>query len=567
MEKERNMKQFKTESKRILDLMINSIYTNKEIFLRELISTASDAIDKRRFIALTDGSAATEYEIRITADKDKRQLTVEDNGIGMSEADMEKNLGVIAESGTLAFKKENADEKELIGQFGVGFYSAFMVAKTIDVISRKYGEEKAFEWKSSGAEGYTVTPAEDSDEYEQVKEEEKINSMVPLWKKSKSEVTKEQLDEFYKDNFHDYEAPLKSIYAKIEGSVTYDTLLFVPSHAPYDYYSKDYKRGVKLYANGVLITEKCEDLLPDYFGFVKGIVDSGDLNLNISRELLQQDRQVKAIAASLEKKIVSELKKTLEEDRETYDKIFTEFGLSMKFGVYNNFGMKKDTLKDLLLFYSSEEKKLVTLSEYVKRMKEGQTDIYYAAGETYDKIDKLPQVEKVKEKYEILYLKDAVDEFVLRILDSYEEKKFKSVTAADFSVESEEEKKALEEKNAAMKDILEFIKGELKDKVKDVRLSGKLKTYPACLTSGGEISIEMEKVLNSMPNANNAVNAEKVLELNAEHPVTEKLKTLFETDKDALKKYAYVLYNQARLLEGLSVEDVTEFVTTLSDLL
>ena len=623
MEKERNMKQFKTESKRILDLMINSIYTNKEIFLRELISNASDAIDKRRFIALTDGSAATEYEIRITADKDKRQLTVEDNGIGMSEADMEKNLGVIAESGTLAFKKENADEKELIGQFGVGFYSAFMVAKTIDVISRKYGEEKAFEWKSSGAEGYTVTPAEkesagtkivltlkeddenyrysslleeyklaelvkkysdyirypikmlrthskkkeDSDEYEQVKEEETINSMVPLWKKSKSEVTKEQLDEFSKDNFHDYEAPLTSIYAKIEGSVTYDTLLFVPSHAPYDYYSKDYKRGVKLYANGVLITEKCEDLLPDYFGFVKGIVDSGDLNLNISRELLQQDRQVKAIAASLEKKIVSELKKTLEEDRETYDKIFTEFGLSLKFGVYNNFGMKKDALKDLLLFYSSEEKKLVTLSEYVKRMKEGQTDIYYAAGETYDKIDKLPQVEKVKEKYEILYLKDAVDEFVLRILDSYEEKKFKSVTAADFSVESEEEKKALEEKNAAMKDVLEFIKGELKDKVKDVRLSGKLKTYPACLTSGGEISIEMEKVLNSMPNANNAVNAEKVLELNAEHPVTEKLKTLFETDKDALKKYAYVLYNQARLLEGLSVEDVTEFVTTLSDLL
>ena len=391
--------------------------------------------------------------------------------------------------------------------------------------------------------------------------------MIPLWKKSKSEVTEEQLAEFYKNDFHDYEKPLKSIYAKIEGGVTYDTILFVPSHAPYDYYSKDYKKGVKLYSNGVLITEKCEDLLPDYYGFVKGIVDSGDLSLNISREMLQQDRQVRAIANSLEKKITSELKKTLEEDRDTYDKIFTEFGLSLKFGVYNNFGMKKDLLKDLLMFYSSEEKKLVTLGEYVKRMKDGQNEIYYAAGETYDKIDKLPQVEKVKEKYEILYLKDAVDEFVLRILDSYEEKKFKSVTAADFSDESDEEKKALEEKSKEYKDVLEFFKEELKGKVKDVKLSSKMKTYPACLTSGGEISIEMEKVLNSMPNANNAINADKVLEINAEHPIAEKLKTLFETDKEKLKKYVAVLYNQARLLEGLSVEDVTEFVTMMSDIM
>lgn len=617
------MKQFKTESKRILDLMINSIYTNKEIFLRELISNASDAIDKLRFLSLTDGNVKTDFEIRVSADKEKKQLTVEDNGIGMSEADMEKNLGVIAESGTLAFKKENADEKELIGQFGVGFYSAFMVAKTIEVYSKKYGEDKAFKWTSSGAEGYTVEPCdkegvgtkivltlkdddenykysslleeykladlikrysdyirypikmerthsrkkENSDEYEDYKEVETINSMIPLWKKSKSEVTEEQLAEFYKNDFHDYEKPLKSIYAKIEGGVTYDTILFVPSHAPYDYYSKDYKKGVKLYSNGVLITEKCEDLLPDYYGFVKGIVDSGDLSLNISREMLQQDRQVRAIANSLEKKITSELKKTLEEDRDTYDKIFAEFGLSLKFGVYNNFGMKKDLLKDLLMFYSSEEKKLVTLGEYVKRMKDGQNEIYYAAGETYDKIDKLPQVEKVKEKYEILYLKDAVDEFVLRILDSYEEKKFKSVTAADFSDESDEEKKALEEKSKEYKDVLEFFKEELKGKVKDVKLSSKMKTYPACLTSGGEISIEMEKVLNSMPNANNAINADKVLEINAEHPIAEKLKTLFETDKEKLKKYVAVLYNQARLLEGLSVEDVTEFVTMMSDIM
>ncbi|MBR2499375.1 MAG: molecular chaperone HtpG [Clostridia bacterium] len=624
------MKQFKTESKRILDLMINSIYTNKEIFLRELISNASDAIDKLKFISLTDTSIGSDFKINITANKQERTLTIEDNGIGMTDKDLEKNLGTIAESGTLKFKTENEGktDNELIGQFGVGFYSAFMVADKIEVYTKAYGSDIAYKWTSSGAEGYTIEQTEkdgygtkivmslkadnddfkysdfleeykisslikeysdyirypiqmmmtrskikdgspeDKPEYEQVKELETLNSMVPLWKKPKSEVTDENLKEFYKNEFHDYADPLKSVYAKIEGAVTYDTLLFVPSRAPYDYFSKDYKKGVKLYCNGVMIMEKCEQLIPDYFGFVKGIVDSSDLSLNISREILQQDRQVKAIANGLEKKIISELKKMMEEDRENYEKLFAEFGLSIKFGVYAGFGMNKDKLKDLLMFYSSKKEKLVTLAEYVKDMPLSQTEIYYACGESYDKIATLPQIEKAKDKgYEILFFKDGVDEFVAKILIDFEGKKFKSVSEADFSLDTEEEKKELESKNEQLKELLTAIKEDLGDKVKEVKLTSKLKTYPVCLTASGEISIEMEKVFNSMPNADGKMKADKILEISSEHKILDKLQKLHAEDRDALKKYSTVLYEQARLLEGLSIDDVTTFVTALSDII
>lgn len=624
------MKQFKTESKRILDLMINSIYTNKEIFLRELISNASDAIDKLKFISLTDSAVNSDFKIEISVDKSQRTLTIEDNGIGMTDKDLEKNLGTIAESGTLAFKKENEGKTdgELIGQFGVGFYSAFMVADKIEVYTKAYGSDKAYKWESSGVEGYSVTETDkegygtkivitlkpdgedfkysdfleeyrisslikqysdyirypirmmmtrsrikegsspEKPEYESISEEETLNSMVPLWKKPKTEVTDENLSEFYKNEFHDFENPLKSVYAKIEGAVTYDTMLFIPSRTPYDYYSKDYKKGLKLYCNGVMIMEKCEELLPDYFGFVRGIVDSSDLSLNISREILQQDRQVKAIANGIEKKINAELKKMLETERETYEKIFEQFGLSIKFGVYAGFGMKKDQLKDLLMFYSSRKEKLVTLADYVKDMQDGQTEIYYACGESYEKIANLPQIERAKDKgYEILFFKDNVDEFVAKILNEYEGKKFKSVTDADFSLNDADEKKELDEKSEELKDMLAFIKESLSGKVKEVKLSGKLKTYPVCLTAGGELSIEMEKVLNAMPNSDGKVSAEKILEINAAHKVTEKLKELYNSDKDTLKKYATVLYEQARLLEGLPIDDVPAFVTAMSDII
>ncbi len=624
------MKQFKTESKRILDLMINSIYTNKEIFLRELISNASDAIDKLKFISLTDTKVISDFKINISVDKENRTLTIEDNGVGMTDKDLEKNLGTIAESGTLAFKKanENATDNELIGQFGVGFYSAFMVADKITVYTKAYGSEIAYKWESAGAEGYTIEETQkdglgskivlslkadtdddnysefleqykisslikqysdyirypiqmmmkrsnrkdgspdDKPEYEDVFELETLNSMIPLWKQPKAQVNDEKLNEFYKNEFHDYTNPIKGIYAKIEGTVTYDTLLFVPSRAPFDYYSKDYKKGVKLYSNGVMIMEKCEDLIPDYFGFIKGIVDSSDLNLNISREILQQDRQVKAIAISLEKKISAELKKMLENDRENYEKMFAEFGLSIKFGVYAGFGMNKDKLKDFLMFYSSKKEKLVTLSEYVKEMLDGQDAIYYACGESYDKIKELPQIEKAKDKgYEILFFKDGVDEFVAKILNEYEGKKFKSVSEADFSLASESEKKELEEKSKECKDLLAEIKANLGDKVKEVRLTSKLKSYPVCLTAGGDISIEMEKVFAGIPNNGENVKAEKILEISAEHKILDTLKTLFDSDKDKLKKYSIVLYEQARLLEGLSIDSVTEFVSSLSDII
>lgn len=624
------MKKFKTESKRILDLMINSIYTNKDIFLRELISNASDAIDKLKFISLTDDKVIFDFSINISVDKEKRTLKISDNGIGMTAEDLEKNLGTIAESGTLAFKTENKDntDNELIGQFGVGFYSAFMVADKIEVFSKAYKAEKGYKWTSAGVEGYDVAECDkdnvgteivlylkkdtedynyseyleeykisalvkeysdyirypvtmwkthskikedspkDKPEYEDVKELETLNSMIPLWKKNKSEVTEENLNDFYKKNFRDYVDPLKGIFAKIEGAVNYDTLLYIPSHAPFDYYSKDYKKGVKLYSNGVMIMDKCEELIPDYFGFIKGVVDSSDLNLNISREILQQDRQVKSIAVSLEKKISSELKKLLENERETYEKMFKEFGLSIKFGVYQGFGMNKDKLKDFLMFYSSKKQKLVTLKEYVDGVLEGQDCIYYACGESYEKIDRLPQIEKAKDKgYEILYFKDGVDEFVAKLLNDYEGKAFKSVNDADFSVSGEEEKEVINKKEEEFKEVLTVFKEELKDKVKDVKLSLNLKTYPVCLTSKGDISIEMEKVLNAMPNTENKIKAEKVLEINAEHKVVEKLKELCEKDKETLKKYVVVLYEEARLLEGLEIEDVHSFVEAMTEIL
>lgn len=624
------MKQFKTESTRILDLMINSIYTNKEIFLRELISNASDAIDKLKFISLTDGTVNSDFKIKIDIDKEKRTLTITDNGIGMSEEDLEKNLGTIAESGTLAFKlkNENKTDAELIGQFGVGFYSAFMVADKIEVTTKAFNGESGLKWTSSGAEGYEIEKVnketvgteivlylkedgeeykysdfleeykiislikqysdyirypiemevtrskkkegspDDKPEYEEYKETQILNSMVSLWKKPKSQVTTEDLNEFYKNEFHDYQNPLRSTYAKIEGAVTYDTLFYIPAKASYDYYSKDYKKGVKLYCNGVMIMEKCEEMIPDYFGFIKGVVDSPDLSLNISREILQQDRQVKNIAQSLEKKISSELKKMLEEDRENYEKMFEEFGLSIKFGVYASFGMNKDKLKDFLMFYSSKKEKLVTLSEYVKEMPEGQTEIFYASGESYDKIAKLPQIEKAKDKgYEILFFKDGVDEFIAKILIEYEGKKFKSVSEADFSLSDETEKQQLEEKSKEHKELLEEIKTILKDKVIDVRLTSNLKTYPACLISGGELSIEMEKVLNAMPNSDKKVKADKILEISSTHKILDKLNTLYKEDKETLKKYCTILYEQGRLLEGLNIEDLSSFVDAITEIM
>lgn len=623
------MKQFKTESKRVLDLMINSIYTNKEIFLRELISNASDAIDKLKFISLTDGNVKSDFKIKIEIDKENRKITILDDGIGMSEKDMEKNLGTIAESGTLAFKKNNEGvDKELIGQFGVGFYSAFMVAEKIEVYSKAYGENKAYKWTSHGVSGYEIEETEkesvgtkivltlksddedykysdlleqykisslvkeysdyirypiemdvtrsklkegstsDKPIYEDVTETETLNSMIPLWKKQKAEVKDQELNEFYKGEFHDFNNPLRSVYAKIEGLVNYDALLFFPSRTPMDYYSKDYKKGLKLYSNGVMIMEKCEQLLPDYFGFVRGVVDSSDLSLNISREILQQDRQVKAIANGIEKKIIAELKKMMEEDNENYQKLFEQFGLSIKFGVYAGFGMNKDKLLDLLMFYSSNQEKLVSLKDYVKGLKAEQTEIYYASGESYEKIKKLPQIEKATEKgYDILFFKDGVDEFVAKILNEYEGKKFKSVAEADFSLGSEEEKKELDEKTEQYKELFEEIKNNLDGKVVEVRLTSNLKSYPVCITASGEISIEMEKVLNAMPNSDGKVKADKVLEISANHKILDKLWTLYNNDKETLKKYSIVLYEQARILEGLSMDDATEFVTALADIL
>lgn len=619
------MQQFKTESKRILDLMINSIYTNREIFLRELISNASDALDKLHFISLTDAKASREFRIELIADKPTRSLTVKDNGIGMTREELENNLGTIAASGTGKFKAENKLDEQLIGQFGVGFYSAFMVADKVTVVTSPYGGDKTYTWTSSGPDGYEITEApsdggesgtavvlhlkedtddfkpseflseyklremvekysdyirypiqtlvtkskkeEGSDKYTSYTEMETLNSMVPLWARPKNKVKKKEYEEFYKQKFNDYLEPAYTIKADIEGAVNYKALLFVPQHAPYDYYTKEYKRGLKLYSAGVLIMDSCADLLPDCFGFIKGVVDSPDLSLNISREVLQQDRQLKTIAESLEKKIVAEFKKFLKNDREGYEKMFGEYAASIKFGVYDKFGAKKDALKDIVLFYSSYEKKLTLLSEYVSRMKEGQEFIYYACGEDVAKIDRLPTTEAVKDKgYEVLYLADSIDEFVLKTLDEYGGKKFKSVSAKDGVAKTEEEtarEKSAEEENKSLTDA---VKTALGGKVGDVRLNVGLKNHAVCLVAGGEISFEMERVFAAMPgNKGAGLKAERVLELNPDHPVFARLKKAAGTpDFDEL---CSVLYDEALLIEGFKLDDPAGFAEKINKLL
>ncbi len=618
-------KQFKAESKRLLDMMINSIYTHKEIFLRELISNASDAMDKLYYRSLQEnltGITRDDLTIDLTVDKANRLLTVEDNGIGMTKEELESNLGTIAKSGSFAFKKENEqkDDVDIIGQFGVGFYSAFMVADCVTVVSRAFGSDEAYCWKSKGAAGYTVEPAEKDShgtkvilhikentaeenydefleqyrieeivkkysdyirypirmemektrvkegtdgedkkpEYETYTELTTLNSMVPLWKKNKNEITPEEYNAFYKAKYNDYTDPLRVIHSSTEGAATYNALLFIPATAPFNYYTREYEKGLQLYASGVLIMDKCADLLPDHFSFVKGLVDSQDLSLNISREMLQHDRQLKVIAGRLEKKIHSELLSMLENDRETYEKFYKNFGLQLKFGVYNDYGMHKDMLQDLILFVSSKEKKLVTLHEYVERMAEGQKYIYYACGETPDKIEKLPQTEAVRDHgFEILYLTDDVDEFALQMLHSFEDKEFKSVSAGDLGFE--DEKKADEEADKENEPLLAALQKALDGKVKSVKVSTRLKTHPVCLSSEGALSIEMEKVLSSMPNAG-GMKAQRVLELNATHPIFAKLQTLQKDgDEEKLTEYAKLLYDQALLIEGLPVEDPVAF--------
>lgn len=633
-------KQFKAESKRLLDLMINSIYTNKEIFLRELISNASDAIDKLYYRSLTDKNVKVNKDdlyIRVTPNKEARTLTIEDNGCGMSKDELEENLGTIAKSGSLAFKeaakaKENAekdDDVNIIGQFGVGFYSAFMVASKVRVESKCYGAKKAYAWESEGAEGYTIDECDKSDfgtkiiltlkadtddekysdflaeykieelirkysdyirypikmeveheheveqpegekkepKFEKVRHDEILNSMIPIWKKNKSEVSDEDYNNFYQEKFGDYQKPLKVIRTSVEGDVSYTALLYIPSHTPYDYYTKDFKRGLQLYSNGVLIMDKCEDLLPDCYGFVRGLVDSPDLSLNISREMLQHDRQLKIIAKNLDKKIKSELLDMLHKNREDYEKFFETFGTTLKFGVYNDFGLNKDNLKDLLMFHSSTENKLVTLDEYVDRMKEGQDKIYYACGETVDKIELLPQVEAVKEKgYEILYLTENIDEFVVQVLMEHKEKKFINVCANDVDLDTDEEKEALKKENEENKDMFTLMKETIGEGVQEVRFTHRLKNHPVCLTSEGALSVEMEKVINSMPN-DQKVKAQTALEINDSHPIAQKIKDLYENDKEELKKYTQVLYAQARLIEGLPVENPTQISNLICEII
>lgn len=633
-------KQFKAESKRLLDLMINSIYTNKEIFLRELISNASDAIDKLYYRSLTDKNVKVNKDdlyIRVTPNKEARTLTIEDNGCGMSKDELEENLGTIAKSGSLAFKeaakaKENAekdDDVNIIGQFGVGFYSAFMVASKVRVESKCYGAEKAYAWESEGAEGYTIDECDkldfgtkiiltlkaDTDDekysdflaeykieelirkysdyirypikmkveheheveqpegekkepkFEKVRHDEILNSMIPIWKKNKSEVSDEDYNNFYQEKFGDYQKPLKVIRTSVEGDVSYTALLYIPSHTPYDYYTKDFKRGLQLYSNGVLIMDKCEDLLPDCYGFVRGLVDSPDLSLNISREMLQHDRQLKIIAKNLDKKIKSELLDMLHKNREDYEKFFTTFGTTLKFGVYNDFGLNKDNLKDLLMFHSSTENKLVTLDEYVDRMKEGQDKIYYACGETVDKIELLPQVEAVKENgYEILYLTENIDEFVVQVLMEHKEKKFINVCANDVDLDTDEEKEALKKENEENKDMFTLMKETIGEGVQEVRFTHRLKNHPVCLTSEGALSVEMEKVINSMPN-DQKVKAQTALEINDSHPIAQKIKDLYANDKEELKKYTQVLYAQARLIEGLPVENPTQISNLICEII
>lgn len=618
-------KQFQAESKRLLDLMINSIYTHKEIFLRELISNASDAIDKLYYHSLADnitGLAREDFAINLIPDKEGRRLTIRDNGCGMTSEELESNLGTIAKSGSLAFKQENGEQKEdidIIGQFGVGFYSAFMVAKHVCVTTKPFGSDKAWRWESSGADGYTIEECskdshgteivlemkddtddekysefldtyhiqnlikkysdyirypirmdmersrlkegcpEDKPEYESYTENVTLNSMVPIWKKNKAELKDEDYNNFYKDKFMDYEDPIKVIHSSTEGTATYNALLYIPARAPYNYYSRDYEKGLQLYASGVLIMDKCADLLPDCFSFVRGLVDSQDLSLNISRELLQHDRQLKTIAGRLEKKIHSELLAMLKNDREKYEGFWKNFGLQLKYGVYDGFGAKKDLLQDLLLFYSSSEKKNVTLEEYAGRMKESQKYIYYACGETVERINLLPQTERLRDQgFEILYLTDDVDEFAFKMMHAFQEKEFRSVSDSDLGLETEEEKEEMKKLGDENQDMLTFLKEALDGKVKEVRLTSRLKTHPVCLSSDGPLSLEMEKVLNAAPTGQK-VSAERVLELNSGHPVFETLCKLYNGDKEKLKGYAALLYNQALLIEGLPIDDPVAF--------
>ena len=624
-------KQFKAESKKLLDMMINSIYTHKEIFLREIISNASDAIDKLYFKSLTDTSVGikkSDFAINIAIDKENRTLTVSDNGIGMTEEDLENNLGTIANSGSFAFKKDNdlGDDVDIIGQFGVGFYSTFMVAKEVTVVTKAFGSDQAYKWTSDGVEGYTIEECDKPDgvgttitlklkddtddekystyldqyqiqslvkkysdyirfpirmevEHTHYNEEgkepevhkaiETLNSMTPIWKKNKSELKDEDYNNFYMEKFGDYEPPVAHIHSKNEGVATYDALLYIPARAPFDYYSKDYEKGLQLYSSGVMIMEKCADLLPDWFSFVKGVVDSEDLSLNISRELLQQDRQLKIIAKNLEKSIKNELAKLLKNDREKYEKFYSVFGLQFKFGIYQSYGAANETLKDLLMFPSSFDGKNVTLKEYVSRMKEDQKEIYYACGETKERIEMLPQLEKIKDKgYEVLYFTQDVDEFAIKVMINYDGKPFKSISDADLDLDTEEEKEEAKKLDEENKDMFTFMQEAIADKVKTVRLSKKLKTHPVCLSSDGSITIEMEKVLNAMPqNDGNKVKAEKALEINPNHPIFEKLKDLYANDKDKLKDYTKLLYDQALLIEGMSIDNPVEFANLVCELM
>ncbi|WP_042356128.1 molecular chaperone HtpG [Bacillus rubiinfantis] len=618
-------KQFKAESKRILDMMIHSIYTHREIFLRELISNASDAIDKIYYKALTDESLTFEqesYYIKVAADKDKRILKVIDTGIGMTKDELENNLGTIAKSGSLAFKAENElkDGFDIIGQFGVGFYSAFMVADTVTVISKALGHDEAYKWESNGTEGYTITPCEketvgteiilkikenteeenydefleeyrlkniikkysdfirypikmdittskqkegSENEYEEFVEEQTINSMVPIWRKNKNELTNDDYNNFYAEKHYGFDQPLKHIHISVDGAVRYNAILYIPEKIPFDYYSPEYEKGLELYSSGVLIMNKCADLLPDYFSFVKGMVDSEDLSLNISREMLQHDRQLKLIAKNISKKIKSELLSLLKNDREKYEEFFNSFGRQLKFGVYSDFGTHKEELQDLLMFYSSKEQKLVTLDEYVSRMPEEQKYIYYAVGESNERIAKLPQAELVADKgYEILFFTDDIDEFAIKILLSYKDKEFKSVSSGDLGIETEEAEKETAAEQEENKELFSAMKEILGGKVKEVRVSKRLKTHPVCLTADGEVSIEMEKILNAMPNNQN-VKADKVLEINAHHDVFHSLKDAFEHDQDKLSLYTNLLYNQALLIEGMTIEDPVEFTNNI----
>ncbi|MGG0462370.1 molecular chaperone HtpG [Priestia aryabhattai] len=617
-------KEFKAESKRLLEMMINSIYSQKEVFLRELLSNSSDAIDKIYYKALTDDSLhfnKESYYIKVTPDKTNRTLTITDTGIGMTQEELESSLGTIARSGSLAFKNENEtkDGHTIIGQFGVGFYAAFMVADVVTVISKALGGDKAYKWESTGADGYTIErceketvgtqiilkikentedetydeyleeyrlkeiikkysdfirypikmditekrPKEGSDnELEDYTEEQVINSMVPIWKKNKNELTSEDYEQFYSEKRYGFDKPLTHLHINVDGTIRYNAILFIPENSPFDYYSKEFEKGLELYSNGVLIMNKCADLLPDYFSFVKGMVDSEDLSLNISREILQQDRQLQLIAKNIGKKIKNELKSLLKNEREKYEKFYESFGRQLKYGVYSDFGSNKDVLKDLLLFYSSTEKKLVTIDEYVSRMPEDQKYIYYASGESYDRIEKLPQAELVADKgYEILYFTEDIDEFAIKMLMTYEEKEFKSVSSSDLGIESEEEQ-LNESEEKENKELFDYMKKALAGKVGDVRASKRLKTHPVCLSADGEVTIEMEKILSAMPD-NQHVKAEKVLEINVNHDVFASLKDALEKDKAKLDLYTNLLYNQALLIEGLSISDPVEFTNDI----